>query len=459
METGLGNTETIAHYIFNFDLARAPDEVIKRAKLCVMDTIGVMLGGLNTKASSIVREVLAIRGGTKEASVFGSSVDAPTSEAAFANCFSANILDMDDGHDLGGHPGAPIVPSALALSESIGVSGKEFLEAVIVGYEISIRALDILTAGFSGSQNSQILPSTGEKYHCSGTGAAYGVAAVACKLYKMPPNQIVQALGLTAAYAPTTRPRQGYWLGAMEKESIGMAAKVAIESAQLAKHGMTGPHTIVDDKHSRPTSLDSLGKQYEILNTYFKPYPSCRYTHAAIDITSNLMKKHKLTSNNILKVNVKSPLRHISLNSQSPSSIVQAQFSIPFVVGAVISYGRHSIKTMTEESFSNKKILAQAAKVTIEHDPSLDKNNWSGKILIETKDGRILEQTKLFPKGDPKEPMSNEELKNKFEELANIVIDANSTNTLYKLINKLENTHVQKIINILRLATSTKIAA
>ena len=114
---------------------------------------------------------------------------------------------------------------------------------------------------------------------------------------------------------------------------------------------------------------------------------------------------------------------------------------------------------MTEESFSNKRILEQAAKVTIQHDPSLDKNNWSGKILIETKDGRILEKTKILPKGDPKNPMSDEELKNKFEELANIVIDDKSTNTLYELINKLENTQIQAIINILKLATSTKVAA
>lgn len=458
METGLKNSNAVAQYIFDFDLANAPDIVVQRAKLCVMDTIGVMLGGLNTNASRIVREVLAVRGGEKEARIFGSRIDAPAAEAAFANCFAANILDMDDGHDLGGHPGAPIVPSALAISESIGVSGKEFLEAVIVGYEISIRALDILTAGFSGSQNSQ-LPSTGEKYHCTGTGGAYGVAAVACKLYKLPPSQIIQSLGLTGAYAPTTRPRQGYWLGAMEKESIGMAAKIAIESTQLAKHGMTGPHTIFDDDHGRPTSFNSLGKEYEILNTYFKPYPSCRYTHSAIEITSNLMNTHKLKSNEILKIKVSAPLRHIALNSQAPSSIVQAQFSIPFVVGAVISYGRHSIKTMTDESLSNKKILEQAAKVTIEHDPSLDKNNWSGKILIETKDGQIFEETKILPKGDPKDPMSDEELKDKFKELAETMIDGKSINTLYELINKLENTQMQQIIDILRLAQSTRVAA
>ena len=114
---------------------------------------------------------------------------------------------------------------------------------------------------------------------------------------------------------------------------------------------------------------------------------------------------------------------------------------------------------MTEESLSNKNILEQAAKVTIEHDPSLDKNNWSGKILIETKDGQIFEETKLLPKGDPKEPMSDEELKDKFKELAETMIDGDSINTLYELINKLENTHIQQIIDILRLAPSTRVAA
>ncbi len=445
-------TNRVAAFTTGLDLNGVPRRVVKRAKLCVMDTLGVMLAGLDTRASRIVREVVRLKGGTGAASVFGSEFKAPASEAAFANCFAASILDMDDGHDLGGHPGAPVVPSALAAAEATGASGKELLEAVVVGYEVAIRALDILTAGYSGGPGTEPLLSTGQPYHSTGTGGAYGAAVAAAKLFQLDQGQTTEALGIAASTAPSTRPRQGHPLGPMEKESIGWAGKSGIEAALLAKHGLTGPSTIFDDQR-KFTNVDTIGKTYEILSGYFKPYPSCRYTHSAIDVTAALMAKHDLTAQDVSRVKVRCPKQHLALNSVRPTNIVQAQFSFPFVLGAVLAYGRHSIETMTEESLSDEAILEQARKVMMEHDPSMEGKEWSGAVTLETIYGRTYEFSKVIPKGDPKEPMTESELRAKFMELAGISIRDESAERLVNLINDLENvSDIHKLTNILRLA-------
>ena len=155
------------------------------------------------------------------------------------------------------------------------------------------------------------------------------------------------------------------------------------------------------------------------------------------------------------RVKVRCPKQHLALNSVRPTNIVQAQFSFPFVLGAVLAYGRHSIETMTEESLHDEAILHQAEKVVMEQDPSMEGREWSGAVTLETIDGKSYEFSKVIPKGDPKEPMTEQELRAKFMELASISIRDESAERLVNLIDDLENvSDIHKLTNILGLAVA-----
>ena len=450
-------TREAAKFIASIDLKDLPKNVVNHAKLCVMDSLGGMLGGLDSRAARISREVAAARGGREEASLFGSSMRVPAPQASFANCIAASALDMDDGHNLGGHPGAVIVPSALAVAEAQGASGKGFLEGVIVGYEIAIRAMDNLVARESGGPYP--FPATGSPYHSTGTGGAYGAAAASARLLNANQEEIVQALGIAAAHSPSTRPYQIQVLGHTAKECIGWGGITGVEAAFLAKHGFTGPDTLFDDERARKTSVDTIGTSFEILNNYFKAYPSCRYTHAALDATIALIKQHSLTADNISRIKVATREHYMALNSLRPVSIEQAQYSFPFVLGAVLAYGHHGPDTMNEERLRDAAILEEAKKISLDHEPSLETERWSAIVTIETEDGKTYQRHQPIPKGDPKNPMTGDELTSKFMTLSSSLLGQNDAKRVLETVHNLENVKdIHELTALLSQATLQPVA-
>ncbi len=431
------DTEGAARFIASLDLNALPAQVVAHAKHCVMDTLGVLLGGLDTRAARIAREVVEARGGKEESSLMGSVARAPAPQAAFANCVAASAMDMDDGHNLGGHPGAVVVPSALAVAEAQGASGRGFLEGIVAGYEIAIRAMENLVSQESGGPHP--FPATGQPYHSTGTGGAYGAAAASAKLLGCNEEQTAQALGIAAANTPSTRPYQIQVLGHTTKECIGWGGITGVEAAFLAKHGFTGPNTLFDDERARGTSVDTIGTSFEILNNYFKAYPSCRYTHAALDATIALIKEHSLDADDIARVRVRLKKHHAALDNPRPVTIEQAQYSFPFVLGAVLAYGHHGPDTMTEEKLRDAAILRQADKVSLEPDPSLETERWPAIVTIETGDGKTYRLRRPIPKGDPKEPMTEEELTSKFMMVASPVLGRDGAKGVVAAIRNLES--------------------
>ena len=384
------------------DLADLPPQVVARAKLCIMDSVGTMLGGLDTRAVRIAREVVGSRGGKEESTLFGSGTKVPAPQAAFANCVSASTLDFDDGHNLGGHPGSVIVPAALAVTEAQRGSGARLIEAVVAGYEVSIRAMENMAQGEPGpSEETPAFPATGQAYHNTGTGGAYAAAAAAAKVLSCNEAETAHALGIAAAHTPSTRPFTIQVMGHMVKEAIGWGGLTGVEAAYLAQHGFTGPNTIFDDEATRGTSVDTLGSTFEILNNYFKPYPASRITHGALDATLALIQEHSLSADQVSSVKVVVRDRHATFGNSRPASIQQAQYSFPFTIGAILAYGHHGPDTMTEEKLTDPAILRQAAKVVMEPNPSVKLTDWTNEVFIETRDAKTHRHRVVWPKGGP----------------------------------------------------------
>ena len=431
------DTKGAARFIASLRLDEMRPEVVARAKLCIMDAVGTMLGGLDTQVARIARGLVESRGGKEESTLFGSGVKVPASQAVFANCVAASALDFDDGHRLGGHPASVVVPSALAVAEAQGASGTALMEGVVAGYEIAVRAVQNLVGPEMGGHYGLPVPATGQSYNNTGPGGAYGAAAAAAKVLSCNEAETANALGIAAAHTPSMRPVQIHITGHMVKEGIGWGGFTGVEAAYLAQHGFTGPNTIFDDDRTKGTSVDTLGSTFEILNNYFKPYPSCRRTHTALDALLALIEQHSLSADDVATVSVLASRRDMALNSLRPVSIEHAQYSFPFVVGAVLAYGHHGPDTMTEEKLTDPAILRQAEKVVLKSDPSLGGREHMAEVTIETVAGQTYRLRKRVRKGDREEPMSEAELTAKFLALASPVVGADTANKALEVIQDL----------------------
>ena len=164
--------------------------------------------------------------------------------------------------------------------------------------------------------------------------------------------------------------------------------------------------------------MDTLGSAFEILNTYFKPYPACRYLHTALDATLALIEKHSLSADQVSSVKVVIRDRQATFSNPRPVSIQQAQYSFPFTIGAVLAYGHHGPDTMTEEKLTDPAILQQADKVVMVPNPSTKLTDWTTDVVIETREAKTHRRQVVWPKGDPRNPMTEEELTSKFLGLA-----------------------------------------
>lgn len=426
-------TSDIAEFIVRKGLSDFPRNVISKAKKCFLDFLGVALAGYKTKAGNIITQIVMQMRGTEESTLLGSWVKVPCMSAALANGVMASALDMDDGHRLAvGHCGSVVIPAALAVAERENLPGRNFLEAIILGYETYIKV-------------SSLVSRKSHQLHSTGAWGVFGAAAASAKLLDLGKEEVMNALGIAGACAPISNTKISK-TGAMVKESIGWAAMTGIAATFLAQRGFTGPPTILggfDDNGAKLLpSKKSLGKDYEILNVYFKPYSSCRWTHPAIDGVKELVEEYELDAEDIRRIIIRTFSEASSLNNYEPKSSVAAQFSIPYTIGAIVVDKSMGPDQIEEARLNDRKILEIAKKVEIEVDPHIDQMfplRCASKVEIQTKDGKHFNTEILFPKGDPQNSLSNSELERKFRELTSKILSKGKLKKVIELIKNLEN--------------------
>ena len=324
-----------------------------------------------------------------------------------------------------------MVPSSLAVAERQNATGKQLIEAVVVGYEVALRA------GWIISLWGMFAP--------AGMAGTYGVAAAAAKLLGLSTEETADALGVAEAHCLYPSRAKRFERTAMTKEAAGWGAMTGVTAALLAQAGFNGPETLFDLAEYNQEPLETLGKQWEIMGLYFKPYSSCRATHAPLDGVFELIKQHNLTADNIKTVTVGVSTAFATMFANyRPLNIWQAQFSIPFVIGAALADGEVGPVQIAENRLIDDVLLSHADKVKLVGDPEVDalassKGMRSCRIKIETKDGREFETFVGYPRGSPQNPLSEEELVGKFRKLATRAVGAERTEDLIKCLNELEN--------------------
>jgi 2-methylcitrate dehydratase PrpD len=431
-------SQVLADFIVGLEYSRIPAPIRERAKMRVLDFLGVALAGSRIPSSRIMIEVVKELGGTRESTIVGEKMKVSCTQAALANGTMAHASDYDDDHRSATmHPGAAVVPAALAMAERERCKGSRLIEAIVAGYEVICRVGE----AFLGTQYH-------EGFHPTGACGVFGAAAAAAKILNLSSEEIVWAFGIAGTQASGLEEwkADGTWTKRMHP---GRASQSGILAALLAKKGYTGPATIFEGKYGflnafsfertyDPKKItERLGDVFIGHDTAFKPYPCCRFLHQVIDGVLDMVRKGSLTPEDIKEVRIRTfkvgidTLMKPEERRYRPKTIVDAQFSIPFVVGAAVVRKRISLAEFTEESIRNPRILEIASKVKGEEDPEFTRGypgRFPTSIEIELSHGSTLKGFVDIPSGDPgkKEYFENparfdQEIREKFLQLISAV--------------------------------------
>jgi 2-methylcitrate dehydratase PrpD len=436
------SSRAVADFISEVRFDRLPSEVVVQAKRAIRDLVAVMIASHKDRAVEAAKRIAIARGGRQESTLFGIGIKVPCEAATFVNGAMATTLDMDDG-SMGlpghprfhrGHPGGMVITSALAMAEREGANGKAFIEAVVAGYEV-----ELATAW-----------SIGESVLAGRTGT-YGAATAAARLLGLGREEVLHTLRIAEAHCPSPTYAFIWNQTDMTKEAPAWAAMTGTMSALLAQAGFKGAPTIFDLPKSNKEPVEKLGKEWEILGIYFKPYSVCRVAHAPLDGLSEILKANRLIANQITKITIGcSTQKSLNMWNARPANIWQAQYSIPFAVGALLVDGEVGPKQISENRLGDKMILQNAEKVVLVPDAEVDAllpGHFAGRVTVETADNRKFEAFKTYPKGEPENPMSEEELAEKFRKLVSRIAGAQKAEELVMCLDRIEQLdHISTLV-------------
>ncbi|MGD9045370.1 MAG: MmgE/PrpD family protein [Desulfobacterales bacterium] len=431
-----------------------PPEVVIQSKKCLLDLIGVTLAGGDLGISPIATRLIGSMGGKAEASVIGKNLKLPAHAAAFLNSVQGHALDMDDGHRFAhGHPGVVTIPAALAMTETTGLSGRQLLEAIVVGYEIF------------GRLGTAINPNHLSKgFHTTATIGTFAAAAAAAKILCLSQSQIEHSLALAGLQSAGLL--EALVSGQMSKSfQVGKAAQAGVLAACLAKDGAQGPNLIFegqkgffrafsDKSHEMDPFFDNPGDQFEILKAYFKGHAACRHAHASLDAVNEIRKRQKLDVAKIDSIEVDTYTVAIQIAGQHTGrdSAIAAKFSIPVSIGLMLVLGNAAPDAYTDQNINNDMVQAFADKVIIQASSKRDKaypGQRSARVSIKAGQQEFSHEV-LVAKGEPENPLSDNELLDKFIGNATKILSNARSLELSDLILHIEKENVS---NIFQLAT------
>jgi 2-methylcitrate dehydratase PrpD len=437
-----------------------PAKTTDITKKIILDALGVSIAGSSALGTEAVIELAREWGGKKESTIIASAYRVPTISAALANGAMIRSRDYNETFDAGmTHPSVPVIPAAFAIAEKVGkVNGKEFITAVTAAMDIHCR----MALASVETTLSRWLPP-----QLNGFLAA---AAVAGRLLGLTEEQMISAFGL--AYAQTS----GAWQsttelvlarglqGAFSSSSGVLAALMASKGITGARNSLEGEQGLYNLYHqgnyNREILVADLGKKFDSINNIsFKPYPCCRQAHPFIDAALHIVREHEIQPDQIDKVTVFVREHGQSLcepldKCQSPSTITEAQRSIPYTTAVAIVKKNVVLSDFSENGFRNPEVLKIAHKVTPKFDPRLEKKGIEGGIVeIITANGKKVYSKRVdFPKGDPQKPFTMEEHIAKFKDCALWAakpIPAEKVNHAIEILNNLE--HSQDVEQVIRL--------
>jgi len=437
----------------NFDPA-----TLESTKCRIIDSIGCLIGGSNDTGNPELVELLRDEGGKEEATILVHGGKVPMANAAMVNSIMTRSFDFEpvspmvDGVNTPGHISGTTVPTTISLAEAVNASGPEMITALLVGDDIASRILAASGFGFTLGWDGV------------GTVNAFGTTATAGRLLGLDKFQMRNAFGIVLNLIGTTF--QTIWDGTVAfKLAQGLSARSGIFSARLAKAGWTGPGDALFSKFGyykmftegcqKPEYLSrDLGKVYYADGT-FKPYPCCRIPHAAIDCALDIIRKSGVTADDIDTVNLDLAQGGIDHICGSPLKLgsfphANAAFSYRYAVATAFLFGCVKPEHFTEEAIRNPQVAEFMKKIKLTPSPYVKFE--AARVTVILKDGRDFTESCDIARGNPLNPLSKEEIIDKFwtnVDFCGRLPKQNATELLQMLDNLEKLDSVRKLIPLL----------
>ena len=421
-------TRTLVYFSHALDSKNLSREVFERTKYLLLDYLGVAIAGSLTDSSQPVYRMLARSASSGPCTVIGTASQTSPEFAALANGAAAHSLELDDTHQAGSiHPGVVMFSTAIALSETHPeIDSSQFVSAIVAGYEVAAR----LAMALRPKSHYEL------GFHPTSTCGVFGAAVTAAKLLRLNEEQMLSAVGIAGSMAAGSLEflAEGTWTKRLHP---GLAAQNGILAAKLAAEGFRGPATILEGRdgflwaYSRKANPEfvtrDLGQDFEVMRTSIKPHACCRYMQASIDALIELANAHDIYPEQVERVEVAvleagwSLVCEPRVRKYSPANSVDAQFSMPFGAAVALTDRAAGLDQFTGESFRSSLIKSLMGKVVLQKDMRIEKNfpvEWPALVSVHMTNGARYEKYVRFPKGDPENPLTWQELTAKFQSLA-----------------------------------------
>jgi 2-methylcitrate dehydratase PrpD len=431
----------LAQFALNFKLEDTPREVVEYAKMLIIDAMGCAVASRNEPHATIMREVIQEMGGREQATLWGSKEKAPTVDAVIYNGGLIHGLDYDDTHSRAiTHVACSVINTAMTVGEAYHKSGKEVLEAIIVGYEIIIRLGNAAKGGFHDVG-----------FHPTGIVAPFAAVCVAGKLMGVSADVIMNAMGLCGSQAAAILEflHDGTW---SKKMHPGWAVHSALYSLAFASKGYLGPREVLEGDfgffktHLRKidgltAAFDNLGKAWLITETTYKFYPTCHYTHSAVDILFNLMEREGFTYRDINEITCILEPRGASAVAEPkaakihPDTDYQMRFSIYYALAVASVTGKLTPKEIDLRYLENPAVASMIEKVNVNVTPAAEvPGHFPGHLQVKLVDGRFFDEAQPYEKGCKENPATKEDVLRKYRANVADVIGNENANKLVELV-------------------------
>ncbi len=439
--------EHLAEFLVNESFEALPKEAIDKAKTYILDLIGCTIGASREQQAQALLEVMRLEGGNPHSSVFAHGFKTSAMNAALLNGTMGHIFDFDDDHREGVmHSTVAIFPAVFALGERQAISGRELLRAFILGSEVMIR----IGESFLGK-------STYKGFHPTGTCGVFGAAAGCASVLRLDANQATYALGLAGSFAAGVMKwrREGSWQKPLQPGHAGMHG---VLSASLGGKNFLGARSIFEepdgvikmfsmqDEYDYAPITKALGQKWEMMDTSIKVHACCRFAATSVDCVLDLYQKG-VRAKDVKQLLVKadnstiSGLCYPTELKRRPVTHVDAQFSLPYAVAVALCKNRAGVAEFRKEVLGDPEVLALVDKVEWEVDPEAEAvypKAYPATVEATLNDGRKVVSHFDYPKGDPENPASMDEVMRKFGFLTENFLDKRRKEKIAEMVSRLE---------------------
>jgi 2-methylcitrate dehydratase PrpD len=450
-------TRTLASFAATLDYDRLPPAVLAATKQYLLDTMGCGIYGAQTPWAKALNGLVLEQGGKPEATLWLQAFRGPASSVALGLGVMMHSFELDDYHSGAKlHPGAAVLPAAFAMAERQGASGRELLVALVAGYELMIRAS--LAAGTLSMRK--------RGWHITGMCGTFGAAAAAGRLLGLDADGMANALGLAGTQSAGL---MAFTCDGANSKRLhpGRAAQSGVLAAELAARGFTGPTAVfeyedggfcraVSDASDLEVLTRGLGQDYVTAAVSLKPYACCGSTHSSIDAVRWLARQHDIRPDDVEEIVV---YNHSVVKLQTswwyePVSPMQAQMNIEYCVAVALAEGNAGPQQFSSDKIADPRLVDLAHKVRFEVDAEIERiypRAFPGKVAIRLRDGSTVQHAVPGPKGSPEQPMSLDEVMEKFHLLVDPVLGPQRARHLAQQVAQIDTLeNVQSLAELLQ---------